>query len=537
MKKLAIILVSAFTMFSCIENDIPYPVVELDITSLSANGTSGECVIDRLNRTVNIPLAENTDIRNVEITGITYTEGALISDNLVGRHDMRYPIYVTLSMYQEYEWKITATQTIDRQFTVIGQIGNTEWDVKRNTAKVYRRSDYGLDTVTVTNLRFGPAPEYSYPNASEFRNFDNTEHTLTATVESFGRREIWRLTVEPKEIEVDLTRAVAGSKVIWLRAIGVDGAETGFRYRKKGESDWMEAEAGWYTSTGGIIEATLRHLDPETEYEVIAYAVSDDGTKESEARSVTTGELFMLPNSSFEDWTITNDVYYPYASAEEAWWGTGNPASKAAGINLTTPFSGTLHPGASGRCAQLWSQKASIMGIGKFAAGNCFAGEFGEIKGTNGLVRFGRPYTQRPTAFKGWVKYQQGTINCVPAGGTNGKTPGEGEPDSGIIYVALGDWDYTVYGGTAECPYLVDTRDESTFFTPNNEGIIAYGEIRYDASCDWTEFSIPFEYRSFDRTPTHIIIVCTSSRYGDYFVGSSDSIMWIDDFELVYDYE
>ena len=133
----------------------------------------------------------------------------------------------------------------------------------------------------------------------------------------------------------------------------------------------------------------------------------------------------------------------------------------------TTPFSGTLHPGASGRCAQLWSQKASIMGIGKFAAGNCFAGEFGEIKGTNGLVRFGRPYTQRPTAFKGWVKYQQGTINCVPAGGTNGKTPGEGEPDSGIIYVALGDWDYTVYGGTAECPYLVDTRDESTFFTPN----------------------------------------------------------------------
>lgn len=531
------VIIAALALSACIENDIPYPVVELDITSITAEGTSGECSIDRINRTANIPLAENTDILNVNITGITYTEGATPSKEIVGTHDMRYPQYVTLSMYQDYEWKITATQTIDRRFAVIGQIGETEWDVERNMAKVYRRSDFGLDTVTVTNLRFGPKPEYDYPDAATLRNFDNADHTLTAMVECYGRREIWRLTVEPKDIDIDITRIVAGSEVIWLRAVGVDGARTGFRYREKGASEWTEAEESWYTSTGGTIEAVLRHLKPETEYEVIGYAISDNGEKESTIYTATTGALFPLPNAGFEEWSVTDDTYYPYSSVDKAWWGTGNPGSKVTGINITTPFSGTLHEGATGKCAQLWSQKASIMGIGKFAAGNCFAGDFAGVVGTNGLVRFGRPYTLRPTSLKGWVKYQLGVINCVPNGGTNGKTPTTGDNDEGVIYIALGDWDHNVYGGTPESPVLVDTRNEATYFSPSNEGIIAYGELRFDASCDWFQFEIPLEYRTFDRVPTHIIIVCTSSRYGDYFVGSSDSTMWIDDFELRYDYD
>ena len=34
-----------------------------------------------------------------------------------------------------------------------------------------------------------------------------------------------------------------------------------------------------------------------------------------------------------------------------------------------------------------------------------------------------------------------------------------------------------------------------------------------------------------ERTPVQRM------RYGDYYIGSRDSEMWIDDFELVYDYE
>ncbi len=533
------IIAAALALIACINNDIPYPVVELDITEIAVEGTSGECTIDRLSRTVVIPLAETTDIRNVRINGIKYTEGAKTSNELNGVFDMRYPQYVTLSLYQDYEWKITATQTIDRRFKVIGQIGETEWDIERHVATVQRRDDYGLDTVTVTALRFGPEPEYSW-DGDRFKrpvDFSNTTYPPTVDVECFNRSELWRLIVEPKEIGIDFTRTAAGSEVIWLRALGVDGAQTGFRYRIKGENEWKEAEQGWYTSTGGTIEAVLRHLQPDTKYEVVGYAKSDSGDKESEIRIIKTGRLFELPNASFEEWSVNDDTYYPYSSIDKAWWGTGNPGSKIAGINISTPFSGTLHEGATGKCAQLWSQKASVMGIGKFAAGNCFVGDFAGVVGTNGLVRFGRPYTLRPTSLKGWVKYERGVIDCVPTAGTGGKTPGLGENDEGVIYFALGDWEPARYGGTAESPVLVDTRNEATFFNPTNDGVIAYGEIRFTASCDWYQFELPLEYRDFDRTPTHIIIVCTSSRYGDYFVGSKSSIMWIDDFELCYDYK
>ena len=31
------------------------------------------------------------------------------------------------------------------------------------------------------------------------------------------------------------------------------------------------------------------------------------------------------------------------------------------------------------------------------------------------------------------------------------------------------------------------------------------------------------------------MIVCSASRWGDYFTGSTKSEMWVDDFELIYD--
>ena len=177
-----------------------------------------------------------------------------------------------------------------------------------------------------------------------------------------------------------------------------------------------------------------------------------------------------------------------------------------------------------------------MLGIKKFAAGNYFSGSFAGISGTNGVVHFGRPFTLRPTALRGWLKYNCGTIDCAPAK-PNPKVPAIGEPDRGSIFIALGDWDYNVYGGTPESPVAVDTSKEASFFNSSNEGIIAYGEILYHESKDWYEFTIPLEYRDFERTPTHIIIVASGSSYGDYFVGSKESIMWLDDFELLYDYE
>ena len=56
----------------CIENDLPYPVVELQITSIEIEGVKSQPVIDEVTRTVSVELYEQTDIENVRISSVTY---------------------------------------------------------------------------------------------------------------------------------------------------------------------------------------------------------------------------------------------------------------------------------------------------------------------------------------------------------------------------------------------------------------------------------------------------------------------------------
>ena len=170
-----------------------------------------------------------------------------------------------------------------------------------------------------------------------------------------------------------------------------------------------------------------------------------------------------------------------------------------------------------------------------------------ELQGkTLGIVGFGRPFTLRPTALHGWVKYTCGNITDVGTTQPPGTTIAKGDPDNGIIYFALGTWTPQEYGvcekedgdplvGTDEIPICIDTRDKNTFFNPKSAAVIAYGELVFDKSVsEWQQFTIKLAYNATNRVPTHIVLVCSASRYGDYYIGSRDSKMWVDDFELVY---
>ena len=68
--------------------------------------------------------------------------------------------------------------------------------------------------------------------------------------------------------------------------------------------------------------------------------------------------------------------------------------------------------------------------------------------------------------------------------------------------------------------------------------VVAYGTLPasqcVDSNGSWKEFDIPLEYNNLTKKPTHLIIVCASSRYGDYFYGSDTSCLYLDDFELLY---
>ena len=125
----------------------------------------------------------------------------------------------------------------------------------------------------------------------------------------------------------------------------------------------------------------------------------------------------------------------------------------------------------------------------------------------------------------------------------------KGDADCCQIWLALGDWDYKKYGGTSQCPVQVNTTDKSTFFTKDDDSVIAYGDFTANTSSDswagkpqviqtgengWMQLEIPIEYKDISRRPTHIIVSFAASRLGDYFTGSSKSRMWIDDVEMVY---
>ena len=121
--------------------------------------------------------------------------------------------------------------------------------------------------------------------------------------------------------------------------------------------------------------------------------------------------------------------------------------------------------------------------------------------------------------------------------------PAVGDPDNGMIYIAVGTWTPEEYGisqgeqfGSAENPIAIDTRNPSSFFDPASPAVIGYGQLPLTTSySEWQEFTIPLKYVATNRKPTHIVVVCSASRWGDYFIGSTSSVLVVDDLELIYD--
>lgn len=229
-----------------------------------------------------------------------------------------------------------------------------------------------------------------------------------------------------------------------------------------------------------------------------------------------------LPNGDMERWSKPT-WWLPYGEGDAPFWLTGNEGGNMAGATLTQP-STDVRPGSTGtQSAYLKSQKASVLGIGKFAAGNLFTGTFA-MSGLDGIVTFGRDFqfAGKPKSLSFWMKNNEGTID-------------EGSQASGTdMYTIM----VLITDGTT---YAVNTKDTSTFLTMESlatrDGIIAYGYLQgTDSRAEWTEETINITYREDMKsvTPKKIVVSFTPSGYGDYFCGSTSSWMYVDDIVLNY---
>ena len=288
------------------------------------------------------------------------------------------------------------------------------------------------------------------------------------------------------------------------------------QYRKKGDNAWTQF-SGDMDVQGTEFTVLLTGLEPATEYEVMPYTANEQN--EAAIYSFTTEEAAQLPNFNFDSWSDNGHS----ANAEgSSFWDSGNKGASTLGKYPTSQESSYV---ISGSAVRMQSQYVGLGGaLGKFAGGNLYSGAFVSLVGMNGaIIDFGRPYTSRPSALKGYYSYEPKAIDYT--GGPYGSL--KGVSDTCQIYVALID------GGA---PYTVNNAD-GTLFNPDDPRVIAYGTMVDGSGTNgaYREFTINLEYRDLDRKPTHVIVVAASSKYADYFTGGNGSTMYIDEFQFLFE--
>lgn len=299
------------------------------------------------------------------------------------------------------------------------------------------------------------------------------------------------------------------------------------QWRKAGDTEWTEiANSELTVDATDNVTTTLKGLTPETTYECRLRYVDGETEVASDPVSFTTEKQIPLYNGGFENWWMDGEVAYANEQGV-SYWDTSNKGAASFGGSNTSQETSIVHGGSS--AARLESKYIVI----KFAAASLYTGSFGALIGTSGAwLNWGVEHVSRPTALKGYMQYapaniassgNQGFSSSAPA-----EAPGRGEPDVCGMYCAL-----------LSESLVVDNTDMSTF--PNWETdprVIAYGSLKDEQNVNtngqWQEVNIPLVYRDLNRKPTHILVVFSASKYGDYFHGGKGSLLYVDDFELVY---
>ena len=520
-----LLMIVGLTFFSsCIKNDLPYPRIEQYITSLAAEGQIKEAEIDTANFKATVFLDESVDLAKVKFTRFSYTDGATVSPNLLeGEYDMLSPIVVTISKYQEYQWIVSASQHIERYFTVEGQIGETVIDEVGHRIVLHVPETANLDHLTLTSIKLGPAGlSTMIPDIQP--GVINLSRPVRVAVTAFGRTQDWTIYAEKTELLVQTTSVDAWSQVMWAYASCQEGMTGGFRYRARDEEEWTTVPASDITQNGASFYACIPHLTPLTTYVVRSYAINPDGSEEQgDEMMATTAATEVLPDGSFDQWWLNGRIWCPWDEFGVRFWDTGNTGAATLGQSNVVPSDDT--PTGQGQSAKLETRFVGIAGIGKLAAGSIYTGQFARVDGTNGILDFGRPWKVRPTKLRGYYKYTTAPINYAS---TEYKYLID-RPDSCHIYVALTDW---------TAPYEIRTNPNNRhLFDPSSPEIIAYGELIRGSNTDgWQEFEIELNYRSTSRVPSYIQITCAASKYGDFFTGGAGAILFVDDLSLHYDY-
>ena len=302
-----------------------------------------------------------------------------------------------------------------------------------------------------------------------------------------------------------------------------DQTKLQLQYKITGADAWTTVDNAALTISGDDVTYTVKGLTPATQYTYrLAYVTGDDEVYSQESNFTTEAQT-ALYNAGFENWYSEGRIDICGNQADGKYWNSSNAGAATYIGSVTTQDTSFKHGGnSSARLGTAWA-------VVKLAAASLFTGDFIGLIGTKGAkLDWGVPFTSRPTALKGYFSYVPGALN---RGTQPSVAPAKGENDECQIFCALVTKQFHVANAEASGYEMTTDIDWE-----NDSRVVAYGQMttNQNSGGQWLELNIPLEYHSLTTKPTHLIIVCSASKYGDYFYGSDSSVLHLDDFELVY---
>ena len=556
-----------------IKDDFSDPIVLGQITDFQVEGQCsvdgggyGAPVIDKDSRTVTLYVNDTVDIANLHIlkveaagagpTGmpmiipdetscgnVNFPQQGFVDSigELNIRMDFTRPIKFVLRTYQDYLWTVAVHQVVKRDIVVDNQVGEPIIDTDQCNVIIYVGPNQSLKNLKVHKFSLGGEHGSVSPDPTEKETYDFYSARQFSVTTGWGTTETWTVMVHKVDSIVDSKPVVESTANAWSTFAFIEASipveakdfkKTSLRIEWKTESaDWesdsyvMDYYELSVDSLNGV-KATLRDLLPNTTYEYRLCYEEDNVEVISNTYTFTTEEQTPLYNGGFESWWMDGNIAYPNDYGF-SYWDTSNPGSASFGGSNTIDATNPVHGGS--KAAKLESKYIVI----KFAAASLYTGSFGQLMGTNGAkLNWGVPFESRPTALKGWMQYAP--VNIATSGNKGysssapSEAPGRGEPDVCGMYCAL----------LSEA-LVVDNTDMSTFPDwENDPRVIAYGSLPAEQNVDskgkWKRVSIPLVYRDLNKKPTHLLVVFSASKYGDYFHGGEGSTLYVDDFSLEY---
>ena len=186
------------------------------------------------------------------------------------RVDFSSSVSLILQTYQEYPWKITVNQTIDRAVQVSNQVGEPVIDLANREMIVYVAKEQHLDRITVTKMQLGGSVGIVVPDPTTVTNFSRP---CSFEVTRFGVTETWKVTILHTEGgAVSGGETVAMANRIIVTGMIQEGKIPVIEYREKNPSQtrvddgWQMLPASSVTVNGTSFPATQNGLNPGKTY-------------------------------------------------------------------------------------------------------------------------------------------------------------------------------------------------------------------------------------------------------------------------------